>query len=1060
MKRFCDFFIDRPIFATVVSIVIVLLGAIGFSRLPISQYPDIVPPTIAIDAAFPGASPEVLMENVVTPIEQEVNGVEKMMYITSRCNSDGTVSIEIAFELGTDINTAQVLVQNRVEVAKPRLPEEVKNIGVRVTKRSPSLLLGLAIYSPDKSRDTTYVTNYYLTQMRDKILRVGGVGDVLAYGSREYSMRVWTDPDKLANLGISPLEIYAAVKNQNKQVSAGKLNQSPIFDKNASHELLIETKGRLSDVKDFENIVVRKTGDGRIIKLKDLSRIELGAYAYDNAAFYKGGDAVALLVYQTPGSNASNTAGNVLKLFEEMKKDFPAGIDYDVGMDNTVYIADSIKAVFQTILEATILVVFVMLLFLQNWKAAIIPLFAIPISLVGTFFFMSIFGFTINNLTLFGLVLAIGIVVDDAIVVVENVERNMREGLDSREATKKAMAQVGGALVAIVLVLSAVFVPTAFVEGITGAFYKQFALTIAASTIISGVVSLTLTPALAAIFLKKTERVDLFTRLYNLIFGKIFGAFNRGFDYTADKYGKLVGSILKGSWIFIFIYAALIVSTAMLFRSTPKGFIPAQDTCYFYIAAQLPDGSTLQRTADVMQKAERIVAQTLPEAEKYMSLAGLNIANLGRMSNGGTMFIQLKSKESRVKQGVELDETIHKLTTAFNKEIPEALFFAIKPPIVSGIGMGGDFKGFIQDRATNGLDAIEKMTKASVEKTRTEKSVSTALTMFSISSPRVKLDIDREQAERLGLDVDSIFNAMRFNLGSMYINDFNILNRAYRVVAQAEGSNRSDEEDILKLRIPTANGGNVQIGSVAKIKKTVGPEIITRYNLYPAAEIMGNVSVGHSTGEAIAAIEKITDKILPQGMDIEWTDLAFQEKRVGSSTAIVTFTLCVVFVFLILAALYESWRLPLSVILIVPLVLLFSVLGVRACGMDINVMTQVGFIVLIGLACKNAILIVEFAKQRQEKGEAVNSAVSSAAKNRLRPILMTSFAFILGVTPLVVANGTGSELRNALGTPVFFGMLGVTIVGLIFTPIFFYLIRKNYKCQTLQNSAESKISQK
>lgn len=1045
MKNFCNFFIDRPIFATVVSVVIVLLGAIGFSKLPISQYPDIVPPTIAVDALYPGASPEVLMENVATPIEQEVNGVEKMMYITSRCNSDGTVSIEIAFELGTDINAAQVLVQNRVESAKPQLPEEVRNIGVRVTKRSPSLLLGLAIYSPDGSRDTTYLTNYYLTQMRDKLLRVDGVGDIIAYGSREYSMRVWLDPDKLSDLGISPLEVYAAIRNQNRQVAAGKINQSPIADPNAAYELLIETKGRLVSESQFGEIVVRKLGDGRIVKLKDVARLELGAYSYTNSAFYKGGDAVALLVYQTPGSNASNTAGDVLKLFEEMKKDFPEGVDYDVGMDNTVYIADSIKAVFRTILEATVLVVVVMMVFLQNWKAAVIPLFAIPISLVGTFFFMSIFGFTINNLTLFGLVLAIGIVVDDAIVVVENVERNMAGGLGAKEATKKAMAQVAGALVAIVLVLSAVFVPTAFVEGITGEFYKQFALTIAASTIVSGIVSLTLTPALSAIFLRKTARPDLFSRAYNFVLGNAFGLFNRGFEKIADLYGGFVRRSLNWSKVLAVCYVGLLAATVFLFRSTPKGFIPAQDTCYFYIAVQLPDGATLERTSRVLGKAEEVVGKTLPEAQRYMSMAGLNIANLGRMANGGTMFIQLESKEARNKKGIKLDDSISRLMQAFNREIPEALFFAVKPPVVSGIGMGGDFKGYIQDRGTHGLAEIEKKVSETVAQTRKRDCVSTALTMFTISSPRLGLDIDREKAERLGVSVNSIFDALRFNLGSAYINDFNLLNRSYKVVAQAESRNRANPEDILKMRIPMASGANAQIGSVAELRRTVGPEVITRYNLYPAAEIMGNVATGHSTGEAIEAIESITDKILPAGMGIEWTDLAFQEKRVGGFTALITFAQCVVFVFLILAALYESWRLPLSVILIVPLVLLFSVSGVRAMGMDINVMTQVGFIVLIGLACKNAILIVEFAKQRQENGENIVDAVSLAARNRLRPILMTSFAFILGVTPLVLAKATGSELRNALGTPVFFGMLGVTLFGLVFTPVFFYLIRKNYK---------------
>ena len=1042
MKKFCDFFIDRPIFATVVSIVIVLLGAIGFSGLPISQYPDIVPPTIAIDAMYPGASPETLMKTVATPIEQELNGIENMMYVTSRCNSDGTVSIEIAFELGTDINQAQVLTQNRVEVAKPVLPEEVRNIGVRVSKRSPSLLLGIGLYSPDKSRDTAYITNYYLTQMRDRLLRVDGVGSIMEYGAREFSMRIWLDPNRLADLKISPLQVYAAIKKQNKNVASGKLNQSPTGNPDASHEILIETKGGLTEVGEFADIIVAKTPTGKLVRLRDVSRIELGAYSYTDAAFYKEGSAIALLVYQTPGSNASNTAGEVLKLFEKMKKDFPSGVDYAVGMDNTVYIADSIKAVFRTILEATVLVVFVMVLFLQNLRSAIIPLFAIPISLIGTFFFMKIFGFTINNLTLFGLVLAIGIVVDDAIVVVENIERNMRGGLNAKEAAKKAMAQVSGALVAIVLVLSAVFVPTAFVKGITGEFYRQFALTIAASTIISGIVSLTLTPAVAAILMEKPERENFAIKCYNAIFGKAFSAFNKLFEKSAALYGKCVFKILKISALLALLYVALLAATVFVFDKSDKGFIPPQDTCYFYLAVELPDGATLERTENVLKKAEKTIYKTLPEAQKCMLMAGLNIANLGRMPNGATVFIQLESKETRNAKGITLEDSINRLMAALYAEIPEANFYAIKPPVVSGIGMGGDFKGYIQDKSAKGLNEIEKDVKAMVAQARKEPSVSTALTMFSIASPRISLDIDRQQAEKMGADISSVFSTLSFNFGSVYVNDFNILNRTYKVVAQAEGKDRSTPDDLLKMKVLLQNGKTAQIGSFASIKNTVGPEVITRYNLYPAAEIMGNVSRGHSTGQAINAIEQIAEQTLPNGIGLEWTDLAFQEKRTGSTTAVITFTLCVVFVFLILAALYESWKLPLSVVLIVPLVLLFSILGVQLLGQDVNVLTLVGFIFLIGLACKNAILIMEFAKQRQDAGEEITSAISNAAKNRLRPIIMTSFAFILGVVPLVVASGTGSELRNALGTPVFFGMLGVTAVGLIFTPVFFYLIRK------------------
>ncbi len=1048
-KSFSEFFIDRPIFSAVISIAIVLLGFIGFFRLPISQYPDIVPPTIAIDAAYPGASPEILMENVATPIEQEVNGVEGMMYMTSRSNSDGTVSIEVAFELGTNINAAQVLVQNRVEVAKPRLPEEVRAIGVRVSKRSPSLLLGLALYSPDGSRDTTYLTNYYLTQIRDKILRIDGVGDVVAYGEREFSIRVWLDPDRLADFNMSPLEVVAAIREQNRQVAAGKLNQAPVSTLDEPYELLLRTKGRLGSESEFGDIIVRSL-NGKIVRLKDVARVELGAYSYSNKAFYKGGDAVAFLVYQSPGSNASNTAGEVLKLFEGLRKDFPAGVDYDVGMDNTVYIADSIMAVFRTILEATALVVFVMVLFLQKWRAAIIPLFAIPISLMGTFFFMALFGFTINNLTLFGMVLAIGIVVDDAIVVVENVERNMGEGeTDAKLATKKAMRQVQNALIAVVLALVSVFVPTAFVSGIAGEFYRQFALTIAASTLISGVVSLTLTPALAAIFFRPSNSAWAGAKLWDFIFGRLFSAFNAGFKRISDLYGGAVGRFAKMSVFFAAAYVVLIIATLLIFRNAPKGFIPGQDTCYFYVAVQLPEGSSLERTAEVMRRAEKTVAKTLPEALKYMSLAGLNIADLGRTSNSGTMFIQLKSKEERLRDGIVLDDSINRLMGAFYREIPEAMFFAVKPPVVSGIGFGGDYKCYVQDKSDLGLGALDKYTKEMVEKTRAEKSAASALTMFGINNPELYVDIDREQAERMGVRIGDIFDAMRFNMGSVYINDFNMLNRAYRVQVQADLGKRSEISDILRLRVPVAGGGSTPIGGFASVDRTVGPQMITRYNLYPSAELVGNVKAGHSTGEVMNAVEKISGEILPDGMDIEWTDLAFQEKR-SSNTSMLVFALSSVFVFLVLAATYESWGLPLSVILIVPLVLLFSILGVRFSGMDINVMTQVGFIVLIGLACKNAILIVEFARQRQERGEDVVSAVAGAARNRLRPIIMTSLAFILGVFPLVYATGTGAELRNALGVPVFYGMMGVTAAGLFFTPAFFYFIRKNFHCATMK----------
>ena len=1045
MKNFSQFFITRPIFATVISIIIIILGAIGYSRLSVSQYPDIVPPTIVVETAYPGASPEVLVENVVTPLEQEINGVDNMMYISSKCNFDNTISIEITFELGTDVDTAQVLVQNRVEAAKPRLPEEVRNIGVRVRKRSPSMLLGMALFSPDGSRDNLYVTNYLLTQIKDKILRVKGVGDIYIFGAREYSMRIWLNPDKLANLNLSSRAVLAAIKEQNKQVAAGRLNQSPMEGSKSPYELLVSAKGRLKTPDEFGEIIVKRSSDGEIVRLKDIAKIELGAYSYADKSYYNGMDAVGFIVYQQPGSNAVETAAEVKKLFEELKKDFPTGLDYKIGVDNTTYISESVSAVYRTIFEALVLVVIVMMVFLQDWRATIIPIFAIPVSLVGTFFFMSLFGFSINNLSLFGLVLAIGIVVDDAIVVIENVDRNMREGLSAMEATKKAMSQVQTAIVAIVLVLTSVFIPTAFIKGISGEFYRQFALTIAASTIISGLVSLTLTPALSALMLKREENPDKFSRIWNFCFGRFFSLFNKSFSLFSEKYCGLVKKCV-GYWpAFLAAFAGLIGVAAWLFMETPKGFIPSQDTCYFFVTAQLPDGATLDRTDAVMKKAEAVVRKTLPELDCYMTVSGINAATFGRSPNAGAMFIRLKSQRERGKLGIPLNDSIARLTNAFYREIPEALLFIIKPPTVEGIGFGSDFKGFIQDKSGRGLAAIETATKQVVGKARGAEPIASALTMFRIGNPQIFADIDRERAERLNVNIGSVFDTLQFNIGSVYVNDFNILDRSYKVVVQAEGAKRETPEDILNLKVQNDFGENVPLGSFTTLSRTTGPEVVNRFNLYPCGDIMGNLKAGYSTGQAIESIESICRQTLPSGMDIEWTDLAFQEKRAGNSSMYI-FALCTTFVFLLLAAMYESWRLPLSVILIVPLVLLFSIAGLVITGSDNNLMAQIGFIVLIGLACKNAILIVEFAKQRQERGEDVLTAVSLAAKNRLRPILMTSFAFILGVLPLVYASGAGAELRRPLGASVFFGMLGVTIFGLVFTPVFFYIIRRRYVC--------------
>ena len=1046
--KFSHFFIDRPIFASVISIVIVMLGIVGYVRLPVTQYPDVVPPTINVSTRYPGASPEILMNTVIAPLEQEINGVENMMYMSSNCSADGSASISVTFDLGTNIDIAQVQVQNRVSMATPRLPDDVRSIGVVVKKRSPDMLVVADLISPDGSRDKLYLTNYAITQMIDRLSRIHGVSDVTVFGAREYSMRIWFNPNRLSHFNMTAAQAVAALREQNKQVAAGKLNAPPLKNKDAAYELIINTQGRLSSAEEFGNIIIKYTPDGKTVQLKDVARIELGSYTYADDSYTNGKPSVALAVYQLPGTNAIATAKVVNETLREMKKEFPAGVDYLIAVDNTTYISESVDAVYHTIFEAVVLVVLVMMLFLQDWRASIIPIFAIPVSLVGTFFFMSAFGFSINNLSLFGMVLAIGIVVDDAIVVVENVERNMRDGLDAKEATKKAMTQVQGALIAIVLVLSSVFVPTAFISGISGQFYRQFALTIAVSTILSGIVSLTLTPALAAIMLKHEEKPDIFTRLWNAVFGGFFRLFNRGFNWVSEKYGAFVARSLKFSLPILALYAVLIGATFYYFEVTPKGFIPKQDTGYAFVSVQLPDGQSLEHTDRVVRKIQDIFAP-VDAIEDVSCVVGLSMTTFSKTSNSAAIFLKLKPKVERLKHGETLDKVIKQLSYMLVTQVPEASAFVITPPAVQGIGAGGDFKVMVQDRMGLGINMVEKYTRIIAEEAMKTEPISLAFTTYRISAPQIYVDIDRERAQKLNVPISSIFDTMQFNLGSVYVNDFNILSRVYRVMAQAEGNQRSDVDDIYNLKVQNVRGVNVPLGSLASVRREIGPDRVGRYNLYPAAEVMGNLREGYSTGQAMEAIEKIAADVLPHGMGIEWTDLAYQEKREGNTTMAI-FALCVLFVFLVLSALYESWKLPLSVILVVPLVLLFAILGVFYRGMDNNIMTQIGFIVLIGLACKNAILIVEFAKQRQERGQDVVEAVSMASRNRLRPILMTSFAFILGVVPLAFGTGVGSELRQAIGTSVFFGMLGVTFFGLVFTPVFFYVIRKNFKAPQIQ----------
>ena len=1045
MKRsISHFFIERPAFAMVISIVITIIGIVGYCRLPVAQYPNVVPPSVVVRTSYPGASPEILMNTVAAPLEQEINGVENMLYMYSQCSSDGSVLITVTFEVGTNLDIAQVQVQNRVAIATPRLPEEVRNIGVVVKKRSPDMLVSINLFSPDGSRDKLYLTNYAISQMNDRLARIQGVGDLEVLGPREYSMRIWINPDKLSKYNMSPATIVRALREQNKQVAAGALNQAPIANPDLAYELTINTQGRFTKPSEFEEIIIKYTEDGKVVKLKDVARVELGSYDYSTETYLDGKPCVGISIYQLPGTNALETAEKITAMLEEMKANFPAGVDYEITIDNTLFIKSSVNAVYHTIFEAVLLVVFVILLFLQNWRSSLIPLTAIPVSLIGTFGFMDLFGFSINNISLFGIALAIGIVVDNAIVIVENVERNMKLGMDVKKATKDTMDHVQNALIAITLVLSAVFVPTAFVEGISGQFYKQFALTIAVSTILSGVVSLTLSPALCVMLIKNNgEKPDLLTRIMNFLFGKFFKIFNRSFEWVSEKYGKAVHGIVRHWVLVIFTYVILLGLTGYLFSITPSGFIPKQDNDFLQISVQMPDGYSLGQTDKVMKRMQELLKE-VDGIEKFMCVVGLNGATRTKSPDTGALFVKMNPKLERMRRGQDMLNMMGAISKKLYEELPEASTFILTPPAVRGIGVGGDFRVQVQDRVGLGVRAVEKYTNIMAKKATESEPILNAFTTFKVSSPQLYVDIDRERAQKLNVPISAIFETMQFNLGSIYVNDFNILNRVYRVKAQAEGSLRSDLRDIYNLKVPNIRGNNVPLGSVAKINRIIGPSRVSRFNLYPCAEIIGALERGHSTGEAIAEIEKIASEVLPDGMGIEWTDLAFQEKRMGN-TSIYIFALCVIFVYLMLVALYEDWKLPLSVILVVPLVLLFAIAAVLARNLDNNLMTQVGFIVLIGLACKNAILIVEFAKIRQERGEDAASAVSSASRNRLRPILMTSFAFILGVVPLAYGVDAGAELREAPGTSVLYGMIGVTFLGLIFTPAFYYAIQRNKK---------------
>lgn len=1039
--NFSRFFVDRPIFAAVIAIFITLVGIFSYPQLPLSQYPDIAPPTIGITAAYPGASSETIAETVAATLEQEINGVENMLYLQSS-STQGAAQITVTFQPGTDLDAAQVLVQNRVALAEPRLPEQVRQIGVQVNKQETGFLLLVALTAKEGTLDTDYVGNYANSTLRDRLLRLEGVGNVQLFGGGFYSMRVWIDPDKAAARNLTSTEIIAALQSQNVQVAGGSVGAPPYGSGNPAFELPVQVPGRLVTPEEFENLVVKSDPtNGAVTRLKDVSRVELGSQDYSVRGKFDGNPGVGIAIIQQPGANALAAANLVLQEMEAASKEFPEGMEYLIPFNPTEYVEASVSAVQSTLLEAVVLVVLVILVFLQTWRAAIIPILAIPVALVGTFAVQLMLGYSINSLSLFALVLAVGIVVDDAIVVVEAVEKHIRDGLSPREAAHRTMDEVSGALIAIGLVLVAVFVPTAFMPGIPGIFYQQFAVTIAAATVFSTITSLTLSPALAALLLKPHDEhpAPPKNRVFALV-RKGADKFNDGFDKLSDRYGRTTAVLVRKTSVMLLIYALLLGFTGWRLMATPTGFIPDQDQGVLIGVVQLPAGASLDRTSEALERAGAVLGAQEGVASMAM-IAGLDGSSFSSASNSGTIFMRLSDWSER---GSELSASAlsQKLSGALAVALPEAQAFVIAPPAVQGLGNGNGFNMMVQARQGQSYRELEQVSFAMMGAAAQEKSVQQVFTMFNTGSPRIFAEVDRDKAQILGVNPSQVYATMGTYLASTYVNDFNYLGRTFRVTAQAEPSARATIEDIGRLQVRSATGEMVPLSTVATFTNDSGPARVVRYNMFPAVDLQGQAGPGVSSGAALGVMERMADQVLPEGYSYEWTGLAYQEKAAGSSSAII-FLLAVVFVFLVLAAQYESLPLPLAVILIVPMCLLAAMLGVNLRGMDNNILTQVGLVVLIGLAAKNAILIVEFAKQaEEEEGMSTVDAAIHAARVRLRPILMTSLAFIFGVIPLAIATGPGQEMRQALGTAVTFGMLGVTIFGLLFTPVFYVICRK------------------
>ena len=1053
--NFSQFFITRPIFAAVLSLLILIAGAISLFQLPISEYPEVVPPTVVVRANFPGANPKVIGETVAAPLEQAITGVENMLYMSSQSTADGKITLTITFALGTDLDNAQVQVQNRVTRTTPKLPEEVTRIGITVDKASPDLTMVVHLTSPDKRYDMLYLSNYALLNIKDELARLGGVGDVQLFGMGDYSLRVWLDPNKVASRNLTATDVVTAIREQNRQVAAGSLG-SPPAPGATSFQMSVNTQGRLVSEEEFENIIIRSGAGGEITRLKDIARIELGSSQYALRSLLNNQPAVAIPIFQRPGSNAIDISNEVRAKMAELKKNFPEGMDFSIVYDPTIFVRGSIEAVVHTLFEALILVVLVVILFLQTWRASIIPLVAVPVSLIGTFAVMHMFGFSLNALSLFGLVLAIGIVVDDAIVVVENVERNIELGLTPVEATKRAMREVTGPIIATALVLCAVFIPAGFISGLTGQFYKQFALTIAISTVISAFNSLTLSPALAAVLLRSHDAPkDAFSRFLDKLFGAwLFRPFNRFFDKASRGYVGTVGRVIRGSGIALFVYAGLIVMTWFGFANTPTGFVPAQDKQYLVAFAQLPDASSLDRTEDVIKRMSDIALKQ-PGVESAVAFPGLSINGFTNSPNAGIVFVTLKPFDERKDKSESAGAIAGALNGKFGA-IQEAYMAIFPPPPVQGLGTIGGFRLQIEDRGNLGYEELYKETQNVINKSHSVPELAGLFTSYTVNVPQVDAAIDREKAKTHGVAISDIFDTLQIYLGSLYANDFNRFGRTYQVNVQAEQQFRLEAEQIGQLKVRNNVGEMIPLATFIKVSDTSGPDRVMHYNGFITAEINGAAAPGYSSGQAQSAVEKLLKEELPNGMTYEWTDLTYQQILSGN-TALLVFPLCVLLAFLVLAALYESWSLPLAVILIVPMTLLSAITGVIIAGSDNNIFTQIGLIVLVGLACKNAILIVEFAKDKQDEGMTPLAAVLEACRLRLRPILMTSFAFIMGVVPLVLSSGAGAEMRHAMGVAVFSGMLGVTFFGLLLTPVFYVLIR-NYVGRKQARNADKALT--